>query len=82
MPSDQGLRVVQVTGRSVGGAAEHVLLLTRLLGQQGVEVQVALFGAGPLDDALRATGRPVHQLLRQVGIAGAKKLPPVARAVK
>ncbi|MCB9381420.1 MAG: glycosyltransferase [Acidimicrobiaceae bacterium] len=82
MPSDQGLRVVQVTGRSVGGAAEHVLLLTRLLGQQGVEVQVALFGAGPLDDALRATGRPVHQLLpgARGGAAAAWTAGPVGLA--
>ena len=55
--------MLQVTGRSVGGAAEHVLLLTRLLAAQGVDVRVALFGEGPLDTALVATGRPVHQLL-------------------
>jgi glycosyltransferase involved in cell wall biosynthesis len=56
------IRILQVTGVSVGGSAEHVVLLSRLLDPQHFDVRVALWSGGPLDDRIVATGLPVSFL--------------------
>ncbi|MGY1704736.1 glycosyltransferase family 4 protein [Geodermatophilus sp. SYSU D00697] len=50
------VRVLQVIGITVGGAAEHLLQLASLLPSDRFDVTVALSGGGPLDDEIRATG--------------------------
>ena len=54
----RGLRILQVTATSVGGAwfYDQVTGLTRL----GHSVLAVLPGAGPLHDRLRAAGIPVE----------------------
>ncbi|WP_369132306.1 glycosyltransferase [Modestobacter sp. I12A-02662] len=54
--SDRRTRVLQLTGITVGGSAEHLLQLATLLPPDRFDVTVALSGGGPLDDAIRATG--------------------------
>ncbi len=51
-----------MTGVSVGGSAEHVLLLAKTLDPTKYDVHVALWSGGPLDAALVETGLPVHFL--------------------
>ena len=53
------IKVLQVTGITVGGSAEHVLQLSEMLPAARFDVRVALSGGGPLDDDLKATGLPV-----------------------
>jgi glycosyltransferase involved in cell wall biosynthesis len=54
--SGDRIRVLQLTGITVGGSAEHLLQLATLLPADRFDVSVALSGGGPLDDELRGTG--------------------------
>lgn len=45
-------RVMQLMGVSVGGSAEHALLLASRLDRQRFDVSIALFSGGPLDDEI------------------------------
>ena len=58
-------KVLQLTGVSVGGSAEHLLLLSRQVDVEAFDVHVALWSGGPLDDQIVASGLPVHFLDRQ-----------------
>ena len=53
------VKVLQVTGITVGGSAEHVLQLCESLPADRFDVRVALSGGGPLDAEIKATGLPV-----------------------
>ncbi|HET6392867.1 MAG TPA: glycosyltransferase [Blastococcus sp.] len=53
------IRVLQLTGITVGGSAEHLLQLATLLPPDRFETTIALSGGGPLDAEIRATGLPV-----------------------
>ena len=53
------IRVLQLTGITVGGSAEHLLQLATLLPPEEFETTIALSGGGPLDAEIRATGLPV-----------------------
>jgi glycosyltransferase involved in cell wall biosynthesis len=58
-PVTERIRVLQLTGITVGGSAEHLLQLSTLLPPDRFAVRVALSGGGPLDAEIRATGLPV-----------------------
>lgn len=49
------LRVLHLTGETIGGSAEHVLLLARSLDPARFEVSVGYAPGGPLDDELEAS---------------------------
>ncbi|WP_448621626.1 glycosyltransferase family 4 protein [Geodermatophilus sp. URMC 65] len=53
------IRVLQLTGITVGGSAEHLLLLSALLPAERFDVRIALSGGGPLDAEIHGTGLPV-----------------------
>ncbi len=53
------MRVLQLTGITVGGSAEHLLQLATSLPADRFETTIALSGGGPLDEEIRATGLPV-----------------------
>jgi glycosyltransferase involved in cell wall biosynthesis len=53
------IKVLQLTGITVGGSAEHLLQLATLLPPDRFETTIALSGGGPLDDEIRASGLPV-----------------------
>jgi glycosyltransferase involved in cell wall biosynthesis len=52
----QRTKVLQLTGITVGGSAEHLLQLSTLLPPERFDVTVALSGGGPLDGEIRASG--------------------------
>lgn len=56
------LKVLEVTGVSIGGSAEHMLLLSRLLDRDRFDVHIALWSGGPLDTLINESGLPVHYL--------------------
>jgi glycosyltransferase involved in cell wall biosynthesis len=70
------VRVLQVIGITVGGAAEHLLQLSSLLPADRFEVTVALSGGGPLDDELRATGLRVLDYAPSHGTGHFKQASP------
>ncbi|MGK5111501.1 MULTISPECIES: glycosyltransferase [unclassified Geodermatophilus] len=70
------LRVLQVIGITVGGAAEHVLQLSALLPPDRFDVTVALSGGGPLDDEIRATGLRVVDYAPSHGVGHFKQASP------
>jgi glycosyltransferase involved in cell wall biosynthesis len=53
------ITVLQLTGITVGGSAEHLLQLATLLPPDRFETTIALSGGGPLDAEIRASGLPV-----------------------
>jgi glycosyltransferase involved in cell wall biosynthesis len=53
------IRVLQLTGITVGGSAEHLLQLAMLLPPDRFETTIALSGGGPLDAEIRSCGLPV-----------------------
>ena len=53
------VKVLQITGITVGGSAVHLLQLATLLPPHRFDVSVALSGGGPLDAEIYATGLPV-----------------------
>jgi glycosyltransferase involved in cell wall biosynthesis len=53
------VRVLQLTGITVGGSAEHLFQLATLLPTDRFETTIAFSGGGPLDDEIRASGLPV-----------------------
>ncbi|MGY1722112.1 glycosyltransferase [Blastococcus sp. SYSU DS0533] len=53
------IKVLQLTGITVGGSAEHLLQLATALPPERFDVAIALSGGGPLDDEIRACGLPV-----------------------
>ena len=59
VPRSERIKVLQLTGITVGGSAEHLLQLATLLPPDRFETTIALSGGGPLDDAIRSSGLPV-----------------------
>ncbi|MGY1773982.1 glycosyltransferase [Blastococcus sp. SYSU D00813] len=70
------VRVLQLTGITVGGSAEHLLQLATLLPADRFDVTVALSGGGPLDDEIRATGLPVVDYAPSHGAGHFKQATP------
>jgi glycosyltransferase involved in cell wall biosynthesis len=56
------IRVLELTGVSVGGSAEHLLLLSKYLDPARFAVHIALWSGGPLDDEIVRIGVPVQFL--------------------
>jgi glycosyltransferase involved in cell wall biosynthesis len=69
-------RVLQLTGITVGGSAEHLLQLSTLLPADRFDVTVALSGGGPLDDEIRATGLRVLDYAPGHGAGSYKQATP------
>ncbi|WP_236827228.1 MULTISPECIES: glycosyltransferase [unclassified Blastococcus] len=53
------VKVLQLTGITVGGSAEHLLQLATLLPRDRFDVAIALSGGGPLDEEIGRSGLPV-----------------------
>jgi len=53
------IKILQLTGITVGGSAEHVLLLASRLPADEFEIHLAFSGGGPLDQEFRDTGLEV-----------------------
>jgi len=53
------IKILELTGITVGGSAEHVLLLASRLPSDEFDVHLAFSGGGPLDDEFRETGLDV-----------------------
>ncbi|MGY2066015.1 glycosyltransferase [Blastococcus sp. SYSU DS0619] len=53
------IKVLQLTGITVGGSAEHLLQLATRLPPDRFETTIAFSGGGPLDDRIRGCGLPV-----------------------
>ncbi|MGY1604192.1 glycosyltransferase [Geodermatophilus sp. SYSU D00815] len=70
------VRVLQLTGITVGGSAEHLLQLATLLPPDRFETTIALSGGGPLDDAIRASGLPVVDYAPSHGAGHFKQATP------
>ncbi|MGY1743074.1 MULTISPECIES: glycosyltransferase [unclassified Blastococcus] len=70
------IRVLQLTGITVGGSAEHLLQLAALLPADRFDVTIALSGGGPLDDAIRASGLPVVDYAPSHGTGHFKQATP------
>ncbi|MGY1642716.1 glycosyltransferase [Geodermatophilus sp. SYSU D00703] len=70
------IRVLQLTGITVGGSAEHLLQLASLLPPDRFETTIALSGGGPLDDAIRASGLPVLDYAPSHGTGHFKQATP------
>lgn len=65
MTDEDRTRILELTGLTVGGSAEHVLLLSRRLDPRRYSVTVAFPPGGPLDDAFHEAAldvRPVGRL--------------------
>ncbi|MGY1594820.1 glycosyltransferase family 4 protein [Geodermatophilus sp. SYSU D00708] len=74
--SGHRVRVLQLTGITVGGSAEHLLQLATLLPPDRFDVSVALSGGGPLDDEIRATGLRVVDYAPSHGTGHFKQATP------
>lgn len=74
-PEDR-IRVLQLTGITVGGSAEHLLQLAALLPPDRFDVTIALSGGGPLDDEIRASGLPVVDYAPSHGTGHFKQATP------
>jgi glycosyltransferase involved in cell wall biosynthesis len=70
------VKVLQLTGITVGGSAEHLLQLATLLPPDRFETTIALSGGGPLDDAIRASGLPVLDYAPSHGTGHFKQATP------
>jgi glycosyltransferase involved in cell wall biosynthesis len=70
------VKILQVIGITVGGAAEHLLQLSTLLPPDRFEVTVALSGGGPLDDEIRATGLRLVDYAPSHGVGHFKQASP------
>jgi len=70
------IRVLQLTGITVGGSAEHLLQLATLLPPDRFETTIALSGGGPLDGEIRASGLPVHDYAPSHGEGHFKQATP------
>jgi glycosyltransferase involved in cell wall biosynthesis len=70
------VRVLQLTGITVGGSAEHLLQLATLLPPDRFETTIALSGGGPLDDEIRASGLPVLDYAPSHGAGHFKQATP------
>ena len=70
------IRVLQLTGITVGGSAEHLLQLATLLPADRFDVSIALSGGGPLDDEIRATGLRVLDYAPAHGVGHFKQAVP------
>ncbi|MCZ2860571.1 glycosyltransferase [Blastococcus sp. VKM Ac-2987] len=70
------VKVLQLTGITVGGSAEHLLQLATLLPPDRFETTIALSGGGPLDDAVRASGLPVLDYAPSHGAGHFKQATP------
>jgi glycosyltransferase involved in cell wall biosynthesis len=69
-------RVLQLTGITVGGSAEHLLQLATLLPADRFDVRIGLSGGGPLDEEIRATGLPVSDYAPSHGDGHFKQASP------
>ncbi len=70
------IRVLQLTGITVGGSAEHLLQLASLLPADRFDTTIALSGGGPLDEEIRATGLPVLDYAPSHGTGHFKQATP------
>jgi glycosyltransferase involved in cell wall biosynthesis len=70
------VKVLQLTGITVGGSAEHLLQLATVLPPDRFETTIALSGGGPLDDAIRASGLPVLDYAPSHGAGHFKQATP------
>jgi glycosyltransferase involved in cell wall biosynthesis len=70
------VRVLQLTGITVGGSAEHLLQLATLLPADRFDVSIALSGGGPLDDEISATGLRVVDYAPSHGTGHFKQATP------
>jgi glycosyltransferase involved in cell wall biosynthesis len=70
------VRVLQLTGITVGGSAEHLFQLATLLPPDRFETTIALSGGGPLDDAIRSSGLPVLDYAPSHGAGQFKQATP------
>ncbi len=70
------IRVLQLTGITVGGSAEHLLQLATLLPPDRFETTIALSGGGPLDDEIRSSGLPVLDYAPSHGAGHFKQATP------
>jgi glycosyltransferase involved in cell wall biosynthesis len=70
------VRVLQLTGITVGGSAEHLLQLATLLPPDRFDTAIALSGGGPLDEEIRATGLPVVDYAPSHGTGHFKQATP------
>src|SRR5215218_1189201 len=70
------IRVLQLTGITVGGSAEHLLQLATLLPADRFETTIALSGGGPLDDEIRSCGLPVLDYAPSHGAGHFKQATP------
>ncbi|MGY1625149.1 glycosyltransferase family 4 protein [Geodermatophilus sp. SYSU D00965] len=74
--SGDRVRVLQLTGITVGGSAEHLLQLATSLPPDRFDVSVALSGGGPLDDEIRGTGLRVVDYAPSHGAGHFKQATP------
>ena len=70
------IKVLQLTGITVGGSAEHLLQLATLLPPDRFDVTIALSGGGPLDGEVRASGLPVFDYAPSHGSGHFKQASP------
>jgi glycosyltransferase involved in cell wall biosynthesis len=70
------VKVLQLTGITVGGSAEHLLQLATVLPPDRFETTIALSGGGPLDEAIRASGLPVLDYAPSHGAGHFKQATP------
>jgi glycosyltransferase involved in cell wall biosynthesis len=70
------VRVLQLTGITVGGSAEHLLQLATLLPADRFEVSIGLSGGGPLDDEIAASGLRVFDYAPSHGAGHYKQATP------
>jgi glycosyltransferase involved in cell wall biosynthesis len=76
MSAPARVRVLQLTGITVGGSAEHLLQLATLLPPDRFDVRIALSGGGPLDGEIRASGLPVFDYAPSHGEGHFKQATP------
>ncbi|MGY1827985.1 glycosyltransferase family 4 protein [Blastococcus sp. SYSU DS0541] len=70
------IKVLQLTGITVGGSAEHLLQLATLLPPDRFETTIALSGGGPLDAAIGGSGLPVLDYAPSHGAGHFKQATP------
>ena len=69
-------KVLQLTGITVGGSAEHLLQLSTLLPPDRFDVTIALSGGGPLDGEIKASGLRVFDYAPSHGEGHFKQASP------
>ncbi|WP_236832790.1 glycosyltransferase [Blastococcus sp. KM273128] len=70
------IKVLQLTGITVGGSAEHLLQLATQLPPDRFETTIALSGGGPLDAAILGSGLPVLDYAPSHGAGHFKQATP------